>query len=394
MHARVRNSREWSFGALQQRHRVLRYLEANNIVGLCRDWRQSLTTIGRSRSSIVTALLTPREIVLKECKESPFSVFSHHTRVLLFFPFSFKQLMWPYQSDSSALIYDCPYPLEAINMQPDYPTQQVESKDQHQSASGGHYDALYHMSTGGGSGSSNPLLSEKPWHYSPVFGGNSQPPPPPLPPHGQPYYSGAYPWVPVDSWSAYRPLPPLPPSGQHQHHRPQPQIVYTLRSPAPSPSGSPILSRNRGSSPAGPSTPRRMMPPVPPPKPIGIGGAAAKPPRPVRPRPTLVKAKTIDIPDSSSLEDFLHSDSALNFQFNRQLDSGSKMPSLDSLYEQLKAFASTGPSSGSNNQLATDLAFAALGMVASNNNPLARSRSATFSSYSSSSGRPNTKVYF
>jgi len=63
--------------------------------------------------------------------------------------------MWPYQSDSSALIYDCPYPLEAINMQPDYPVQQVDCKEQktqhqqHLANDRCNYDSLFHPSTSG-----------------------------------------------------------------------------------------------------------------------------------------------------------------------------------------------------------------------------------------------------
>lgn len=94
-----------------------------------------------------------------------------------------------------------------------------------------------------------------------------------------------------------------------------------------------------------------------------------------------MKAKTIDCPDRSFDCD--------PFQFQRPLDAGNKIPSLDSLYEQLKAFAASTPpptptgsslcrSSGRvENQLAADLAAAALEIVA--NSPLARSRSATFS---------------
>ena len=133
------------------------------------------------------------------------------------------------------------------------------------------------------------------------------------------------------------------------------------------------------------------MPPVPPPK--TAVSAAGKPPRPRR--PPLVKAKTVD----SSAHDFFLDDP---FQSQRPLDSESKIPSLDSLYEQLKAFASSSgpvppppasPSGGRrlmvDSQLAADLAAAALEMVA--NSPLARSRSATFSSFTGST--PRTKVF-
>lgn len=207
---------------------------------------------------------------------------------------------------------------------------------------------------------------EKPWQYNQAFGQQQQ--------H----------WYPSDQWSGYR---------SPAARQPQPTPSYGFRpSPAPSPvhtpSGSPVLSRARGSSPSG----RRMMPPVPPPKVCGSNVAAAgKPPRPRR--PPLVRAKTVDpSPLDSLLDD--------PFQSSKPLDTESKIPSLDSLYEQLKAFASSSggpvppppasPSGGRrlvvDTQLAADLAAAALEMVA--NSPLARSRSATFSSFSA-----RTKVF-
>lgn len=185
----------------------------------------------------------------------------------------------------------------------------------------------------------------------------------------------------VDSWMAYRPVPPYKSYSSERLNQQHPQVLYSFRSPAPSPvhtpSGSPILSRTRGSSPAlPPGRPqRRMIPPIPPPKNV----AASKPPRPLRQRPALMKAKTIDCPEGFDNDPF---------QPERPLEAGNKIPSLDSLYEQLKAFAASTPPptpTGSSscrpsrvdNQLAADLAAAALEMVA--NSPLVRSRSATFS---------------
>ena len=284
-------------------------------------------------------------------------------------------------------IYDCPYPLEAVNMQPDY---QQPSQLSHPPNGVHHneYETVY--LSGPAPPTPPPPPAEKPWqwHDSPLYGTNGS----------AQYYQGyqhqyvQHPAM-VDSWFSYRPLPPAPPYKSYSMERlNHPSVVYSFRSPAPSPahtpSSSPVMSRARGSSPAltmgrpvvNPPA-RRMIPPVPPPK---SGGVVSKPPRPFRQRPTLTKAKTIDVTDGAIDGD--------PFQSQRPLDPASKIPSLDSLYEQLKAFAATPPPSSASsstpsacharpprvdNQLAADLAAAALEMVA--NSPLVRSRSATFS---------------
>jgi hypothetical protein len=242
-----------------------------------------------------------------------------------------------------------------------------------------------------------PPPTDKPWQWqnSPIYGANGS----------LQYYPGyaSYVHPVVDSWMTYRPLPPTvtpPPYKSYSMERlNHPSVVYSFRSPAPSPvhtpSSSPVLSRARGSSPGsamgrpGQPNQRRVAaaPPIPPPK----NGAASKPPRPLRNRPTLVKAKTIDFADGCNDAD--------PFQPQKPLEVGNKIPSLDSLYEQLKAFAAATPPPSAplapaspcpttrssrtiDNQMAADLAAAALEMVA--NSPLVRSRSATFSGAPSS----------
>ena len=289
----------------------------------------------------------------------------HHLLSALLFP------PFPTRPAPPNRIYDCPYPLEAVNMQPDQFT--------HPSNGSAHneYETVY---LSGPPPPPPPPPTDKSWQWqnSPIYGVN-----------GSPQYYPGYPYVPLDPWLAYRPLPATPPYKSYSMERlNHPSVVYSFRSPAPSPvhtpSGSPVLSRARGSSPGLPlgrqvQPQRRMIPPVPPPK----NGPASKPPRPLRQRPPLIKAKTIDFADGSCDGDPFHP--------QKPLDATSKIPSLDSLYEQLKAFAAATPppppagptptscsrSSRLDNQLAADLAAAALEMVA--NSPLVRSRSATFS---------------
>ncbi|XP_045029455.1 liprin-beta-2 isoform X1 [Daphnia magna] len=312
---------------------------------------------------------------------------SHHLTALVSHPpHSNRSAVFP----SNQHIYDCPYPLEAINMQSDY----LMNKDRHfdhPPPNGNHeYETVY---LPGLPPPPPPPPTDKSWQWqsSPIYGANGS----------LQYYPGfgSYVHPVVDSWMGYRPLPPPstpPPYKSYSMERlNHPSVVYSFRSPAPSPvhtpTSSPVLSRARGSSPASamgrPIQPnqRRVTPPVPPPK----NGAASKPPRPLRNRPTLVKAKTIDFADGSSDCD--------PFQPQKPLEAGNKIPSLDSLYEQLKAFAAATPpptacaapsppcarsSRTVDNQMAADLAAAALEMVA--NSPLVRSRSATFSGAPSS----------
>lgn len=250
--------------------------------------------------------------------------------------------MWPTDPGSSfpqqhlRSSYDCPYPLEAINMQQHQPDRNLNYFNDHQTSA---------ASTG------------QPWQYNPAFGQEQQQ-------HQHYYNSGP---------------PPRPPQ------RSQQPTAYAP-SPAHTPSSSPVLNRaNRASS-----SPRRM-PPIPPPKPSSL-----KPPLPRR--PVLIKSKTFDSGPPPPPSDYFYED---HFQSQRPLDPGSKIPSLDSLYEQLKAFVGDGygrsngrmspappsPSGSRRNlqvdtQLAADLAAAALEMVVANS-PLARSRSATFSSFNS-----------
>ncbi|KAK4008014.1 hypothetical protein OUZ56_013173 [Daphnia magna] len=325
---------------------------------------------------------------------------SHHLTALVSHPpHSNRSAVFP----SNQHIYDCPYPLEAINMQSDY----LMNKDRHfdhPPPNGNHeYETVY---LPGLPPPPPPPPTDKSWQWqsSPIYGANGS----------LQYYPGfgSYVHPVVDSWMGYRPLPPPstpPPYKSYSMERlNHPSVVYSFRSPAPSPvhtpTSSPVLSRARGSSPASamgrPIQPnqRRVTPPVPPPK----NGAASKPPRPLRNRPTLVKAKTIDFADGSSDCD--------PFQPQKPLEAGNKIPSLDSLYEQLKAFAAATPpptacaapsppcarsSRTVDNQMAADLAAAALEMVA--NSPLVRSRSATFSGAPSSfafNSRPKCKCSF
>jgi len=250
--------------------------------------------------------------------------------------------MWPTDPGSSfpqqhlRSSYDCPYPLEAVNMQQHQPDRNLNYFNDHPTAAAA-------ASTG------------QPWQYNPAFGQEHQ------------HY--------------YNPGPPPRPPQRSQ------QPTAYAPSPAHTPSSSPVLNRaNRASS-----SPRRM-PPIPPPKPSSL-----KPPLPRR--PVLIKSKTFDSGPPPPPSDYFYED---HFQCSqRPLDPGSKIPSLDSLYEQLKAFAGDGygrsngrmspappsPSGSRRNlqvdtQLAADLAAAALEMVVANS-PLARSRSATFSSFNS-----------
>lgn len=149
------------------------------------------------------------------------------------------------------------------------------------------------------------------------------------------------------------------------------QPVYLVRSPGPSPvhtpTGSPVIGRRASPSPRPPR--RAPLPPLP-------KVPSGKPPLPRR--PVLMKSKTVD-------EDSLP----------RPLDSTSKIPSLDSLYEQLKVLSgsTTPPVSQAiiDDQLAADLTAVALEMVA--NSPLLRRRSSTFSGPSAPfSNFPRPKV--
>ncbi|XP_046640016.1 liprin-beta-2-like isoform X2 [Daphnia pulicaria] len=319
---------------------------------------------------------------------------SHHLTALLSHPPQSKRLPSPFPS--SQHIYDCPYPLEAINMQSDY---QMNKDHQFDRSLNSHpeYEAVYLAGLPPPPPPPPPPPTDKPWQWqnSPIYGANGS----------LQYYPGyaSYVHPVVDSWMTYRPLPPTvtpPPYKSYSMERlNHPSVVYSFRSPAPSPvhtpSSSPVLSRARGSSPGsamgrpGQPNQRRVAaaPPIPPPK----NGAASKPPRPLRNRPTLVKAKTIDFADGCNDAD--------PFQPQKPLEVGNKIPSLDSLYEQLKAFAAATPPPSAplapaspcpttrssrtiDNQMAADLAAAALEMVA--NSPLVRSRSATFSGAPSS----------
>lgn len=182
------------------------------------------------------------------------------------------------------------------------------------------------------------------WHNSPMFCTNQT----------AHHTYGAYPY---DPWAN---RPNYPSYRSHSLERLS-QPFYVVRSPAASPVHTPCGS---------PARPRR--PPPPPSK-----APSGKPPLPGRQRPFLTKSKTVDCADDA-----------------RPLDASSKIPSLDSLYEQLKVLSGSstppalpGPHPVIDNQLAADLTAVALEMVA--NSPLARRRSSTFSG----SSAPHAQYY-
>ena len=274
------------------------------------------------------------------------------------------------------------------------------SKDGTPLINGREYDSVFSPAT-----STDPL---KPWQYSPLFSTN-------LP--SSSYYS---------SGGGYCPVVPPPPADPWGHYRfPQPQhapypsyrsyslerlnqptgysvatssggcpVVYSLRSPNPSPvhtpSGSPVLNRSRftpspGSSPSisrSVCNSRRMLPPSPPSLPPSKG-TASKPPRP-RPsgqRPILLKSKTIDCPTPPEPR------TNSIYPQQRPLEAGSKIPSLDSLYEQLKAFAAS-PENNAPPRVDANLAADLAALVGG----VARSRSASYSG-ASLSVRNQPKVF-
>ena len=195
-------------------------------------------------------------------------------------------------------------------------------------------DSLYYPSA-----TKTPHL--QPWQYSPIFSTTNP---------SSTYYSssaadGYYPAVPpppLDPWGAYRHLH-APSSAPFRTERtysferlnPLPSTCYSLRSPNASPvhtpSNSPVLNRSRftpspGSSPLlnRAAQGRRTT-------------ASSKPPRPRQSahRPPLHKSKTVD-----------HTSHLSPSPLHRPLDAASKIPSLDSLYEQLKAFAASPEGAG------------------------------------------------
>ena len=244
-----------------------------------------------------------------------------------------------------ATAVDCLFPLESVSMQPDY---KAEYKPEYKSEFRPSKEVREYESVYFPAATSSNL---QPWQYSPIFS-NTNPPP---------YYSGdgyypAVPPPPLDPWGGYHrqvqaPSTPLrsysferlnQPTGYGVPSTGCQSSVYSVRSPNPSPvhtpSNSPVLNRSRftpspGSSPSmsrNAGTSRRINA-VALPLPVK-GGAASKPPRP-RPnahRPPLHKSKTVD-----------HSYLPPPTLMHRPLDAGSKIPSLDSLYEQLKAFAAS-----------------------------------------------------
>lgn len=200
------------------------------------------------------------------------------------------------------------------------------------SNNGGNYDSVYY-----------PPVADHvpPWQYSPLFNGTQMP-------MNAAYFPGYYapqaqdPWHypprPFKSYSmdrlnttAVRVSPSLP--AAYFHRSPNPSPVHT-------PSSSPVLNRARFSP--GP-VPRRIPVPIPAP----IPAASCKPPRP-RQRPPLQKAKTVDAGDCyaerrscDDLRKICNDGSVLVQRPTPRMDSSTKMPSLDSLYEQLKAFAAS-----------------------------------------------------
>ena len=242
-----------------------------------------------------------------------------------------------------ATAFDCSYPLEAVNMQPEYKAEYKPEFRPNKEVR--EYESVYYPAAAS--------TNLQPWQYSPIFSTTNPPA----------YYSGdgyypAVPPPPIDPWGGYHrqvqgPSTPLrsysferlnQPTGYGAASGGCPSSAYCVRSPNPSPvhtpSNSPVLNRSRftpspGSSPSlsrNPGTSRRINA-VALPLPVKGGGAASKPPRP-RPaahRPPLHKSKTIDhsyLPPPLTL-------------MHPPLDAGSKIPSLDSLYEQLKAFAAS-----------------------------------------------------
>lgn len=221
--------------------------------------------------------------------------------------------------------------------------------------SGHEYDCVYYP----------PAKDPSPWHYNPMF--------PPASPVSQ-FYPGFYPIPPpqpvADPWSRASHSPvAYKSSSTDRLHMITPvratgcPAIYSLRSPNPSPvhtpSSSPILSRSRaspspGTSPAaagnrGSAAAANGRRPAATPSPVlQAKGAASKPPRP-RQRPVLQRARTVDYPlDCLSDANHCLTDDGFRVEPYREsstpqrlMDATSKIPSLDSLYEHLKAFASS-----------------------------------------------------
>ena len=179
-----------------------------------------------------------------------------------------------------------------------------------------------------------------PWQYSPIFGPN--PPTYGFNPQG---------WTPVN----YRPPTAFKSHSTERLNCPrfvQPP-VYSFRSPNPSPvhtpSGSPVMNRSIRFTPS--PSPARNVRRMPPPPPLPVHPATSKPPLP-RQRPPLLKSKTVDHPpdylppESCSHRSFddlrkITNDGSIGHWNTARMDMSSKIPSLDSLYEQLKAFAAS-----------------------------------------------------
>ena len=120
---------------------------------------------------------------------------SHHLTALISHP---PQSNRPSLFPSNQRIYDCPYPLEAINMQSDY---QMNKEHQFDRPLIGNpeYEAVY---LPGLPPPPPPPPTDKPWQWqnSPIYGANGS----------MQYYPGyaSYVHPVVDSWMTYRPLPP------------------------------------------------------------------------------------------------------------------------------------------------------------------------------------------
>ena len=272
---------------------------------------------------------------------------------------------------------DCSYPLETVNMQPEYkPEYKTEFRPSKEVRD---YESVFFPAAAS--------ANLQPWHYSPIFSTTNPPP----------YYSGdgyypAVPPPPLDPWGGYHrqvqaPSTPLRSYSFERLNQPAaygapsggcPSSVYSVRSPNPSPvhtpSNSPVLNRSRftpspGSSPSlsrSTATSRRINA-VALPHPVKAGAASKPPrPRPMAHRPPLHKSKTVD-----------HSYLPPPTLMHRPLDAGSKIPSLDSLYEQLKAFAASPEANAKSRATRVDAHLAA--DLAALVGDVTRARSASYS---------------